>query len=1818
MSTYELQIDGSSAEAGANRIVKSFDSIKAAAERMEGGVSAAARKASLSFGNIKGPAISQQAIDSIKGLSSAMQGFRGPSSAATKNTLEFLRGLKSIGSVSISGAGKLGELLTPLANFKGPSSASAKNTAGLLRALSAFSGISGGKGASLVLAELANFKGPSSAAGKNTKSLMDAISNFKAPRGLAAVTTAFQALSAAANQASGSVGKLKSLTSGATTIKVNTRAASSALQGLTRDNNLLQSALLKTQTVFHALGSILAIRAIIDASNAIVKIKAQLQAATGSAEQAAIQFEFLQKYSEKLGLSFEASAKSFGFFLGSVKGTNVTFAEAQKVFVGFSTASRALQLSNEDLDGVFRALGQMMSKGKIQAEELRGQLGDRLPGAFVRFAVALKMTKPGELDNALKKGTITAQQMKDAILSVASALQVEFATSAERMSKTVDSAFNRLKNAFDFKSAELGTKGLNAALIGLADAFTALLKSDAVTTFLTGLGSALQFVAKHAEVFGVILGATAVAATARWVSGLAIATTATNIFGAAMKATAGIQLAASLAPTIGLVGSLGMAFRTLGAILMANPLLWIAATIYAVKKALDYFNSSTEEAKKIQEAYGSTSADTTNLIGAYANQVDISANSLREHTKALEDDTAWKIRNAMAGLQQGTNLGLQNAGKFLGVGYAGGQVKDFRAGHFAVNNQIQEDPEVSRLIAGLVNRKGQARGVNTKADVFNLLSSAGRAESYRRDPLNKGKGDVLKPFIDAANTTVQLARTGNSIKGGAFEGIEADIVKKAGDYNHAKATGAGISGDPVAKAKKAKKDSSGNQDASDLRHAMEQIRDLNREIDTSNQSITQLLSDTSSAIAAQAQGAAKAIVNNIEDSYGSPERAMKGFAQMAANLHIDTSQFTDAKEAVTDYITSLEKAKLQAAKANDVAGEIAGLRLENKARLDTVDAVAVGGREMEKANILMEASQKLVGVDSAQRAILLPQLIAEYQAREDINRAMETANAARTLHSEAALQKNMVPLLGKGYSSDELEYYKALYVERQRLQDAGFDSKQIAYNMELKRSTLDLAKTTKEAMDSEEKLRQLASDQADAVVGAFKQGQEAGDSFLKTMKNIFNDLKNIFLDFVLYNPLKKFLSDTFQSAAGSNGNASALNSQAKNSFGLSGPAGLTSISSLFTSMGPNFTPNQLGSGTSAPKTASEAANKPDIKALSSSYQQASVDGGQTIVNGVKTIFEKRDQNYNIAVNAPERKDPFKDLKATFDWRANGKVFKDFGTSLKSGSLSSISKTIGPAISKGFAALGTYMAVKGFAKSLGLGRVGSEVAGGAAAGFQVGGPLGAAIGAGLGLLKGILTPKPKIPSSFGSVEVGATGSAKVGATGTYGKADATIGKVAAAAGASLFNSFAVQYDGVLRAGKYGTFGQTRVGGKKGTDQSFYTSVGTDRKGRPQGVKGVDWITGTDSQVQAFALVSQIKKGMIQVSDTIKTVALNSKAGTMEGLQSDLAVGEAYDAFNKGSFRMSDLAKQMDSLNESFRKIAKQARALGLDETKLWAARDRIQKGLKDEFNFGVSQGILGIQDPQKAAYNQLVKEYKDTVENAMAVGGDLLAVEKLFGLKRVELTKQTAQDMNNGIVKAAQDMLTQLTATTSSPLNAGTVLANAKDRYKGLQSELNSGNFTNAGDLQSVTQNYLDAAKEVNASSSSFFDIFNEVTGFLRTMSGVAANTTGGTSVVTVPDLPSLDSLVAEIKSNNSDMIAAQNNVGQAVTEVGQATIDQLLRIGYTLDQINTALGKPSSILPATGATGVGDTGGLNDYAGNIGDYYRGGGTGFGGKLIGAY
>lgn len=119
-----------------------------------------------------------------------------------------------------------------------------------------------------------------------------------------------------------------------------------------------------------------------------VGTQAGLTAATGSEEQAGKEFKFLEELSKKLGVYVGDMAKSFTSLSANTRNTSLEGKGTRDVFEAVSSYSRVLNLSAADQNGVFRALTQMVGKGQVYAEELRQQMGERLPGSFQAMARA--------------------------------------------------------------------------------------------------------------------------------------------------------------------------------------------------------------------------------------------------------------------------------------------------------------------------------------------------------------------------------------------------------------------------------------------------------------------------------------------------------------------------------------------------------------------------------------------------------------------------------------------------------------------------------------------------------------------------------------------------------------------------------------------------------------------------------------------------------------------------------------------------------------------------------------------------------------------------------------------------------------------------------------------------------------------------------------------------------------------------------------------------------------------------------------------------------------------------------------------------------------------------------------------------------------------------------------------------------------------------------------------------------------------------------------------------------------------------------------
>jgi tape measure domain-containing protein len=118
---------------------------------------------------------------------------------------------------------------------------------------------------------------------------------------------------------------------------------------------------------------------------------------------------FLRSEADRLGISFSVLAGQYSKFAIAGKAANFSGESTRKMFIAVAEAGRVNRLSMEQLNGTFLAIEQIISKGKFTSEEVRRQLGDRLPGAFNILANAMGLTT-AELDKMMSSGKLLATE----------------------------------------------------------------------------------------------------------------------------------------------------------------------------------------------------------------------------------------------------------------------------------------------------------------------------------------------------------------------------------------------------------------------------------------------------------------------------------------------------------------------------------------------------------------------------------------------------------------------------------------------------------------------------------------------------------------------------------------------------------------------------------------------------------------------------------------------------------------------------------------------------------------------------------------------------------------------------------------------------------------------------------------------------------------------------------------------------------------------------------------------------------------------------------------------------------------------------------------------------------------------------------------------------------------------------------------------------------------------------------------------------------------------------------------------------------------
>jgi len=155
--------------------------------------------------------------------------------------------------------------------------------------------------------------------------------------------------------------------------------------------------------------------------------------------------------SEKFLLPISQATGQFAKLQASVVGAGFDTETTIKAFNGIASAVIATGGSTEDLNSALRATAQVFSKGKVSAEELRQQIGERIPGAFTIAAQAINKT-PQDLDKALQDGKVT---LNDFIRFVEE-LGKRYGSTTEILAKAPENAGARLAVALEQAALTFG------------------------------------------------------------------------------------------------------------------------------------------------------------------------------------------------------------------------------------------------------------------------------------------------------------------------------------------------------------------------------------------------------------------------------------------------------------------------------------------------------------------------------------------------------------------------------------------------------------------------------------------------------------------------------------------------------------------------------------------------------------------------------------------------------------------------------------------------------------------------------------------------------------------------------------------------------------------------------------------------------------------------------------------------------------------------------------------------------------------------------------------------------------------------------------------------------------------------------------------------------------------------------------------------------------------------------------------------------------------------------------------------------------------
>jgi len=426
-------------------------------------------------------------------------------------------------------------------------------------------------------------------------------------------------------------------------LEAASKRASNDINKVKKSSDDASKALSGLKNAAVSLGGVYAVasftKSIIDTRIAIEGLQSKMIQAVGITGDVANELDRLRKMSDELGLEFVSTGNEFASFAAAARASGLDMGSVRDVFYETAKAGTAMKLSSADMSLVFSALTQIAGKGVVSMEEMRQQLGERVPVAMAAMASGLNMTIPA-LTALISDGALPAKEGLEA-LAKGFRENEDLAASFAAGASGLQANLNRLQNNFmDLKVAVSQNDQILKTMNETMEQLSVIAKDPSFVSGLSAIASAIGMIGNVAlnavKGFGIFvdfmergrkaaLNRAGGGAYAEWAKQEVTAVQEVNAKVAKEMAKAGI-----VAPT-------GMAKQSaVAASPVEDQLKTQKEAADAAQKSFDAYSRTLDETRQKQQNLANDLADRlASMGGSFESLRDVAVSSLQDILKNM-------------------------------------------------------------------------------------------------------------------------------------------------------------------------------------------------------------------------------------------------------------------------------------------------------------------------------------------------------------------------------------------------------------------------------------------------------------------------------------------------------------------------------------------------------------------------------------------------------------------------------------------------------------------------------------------------------------------------------------------------------------------------------------------------------------------------------------------------------------------------------------------------------------------------------------------------------------------------------------------------------------------------------------------------------------------------------------------------------------------------------------------------------------------------------------------------------------------------------